>query len=138
RLSQTDTACAVGQGGPCQATRLFSFKEVSVAQETLVALYPRIENAEAAQSDLEALGIPVSDMAVQSRDTMSAVGEATPRAQQQQSFFGWLFGTDVPEADRTSYRKHLDGNGAILSVRAESSRYDEIATILDRHGPISL
>ena len=109
-----------------------------MAQETLVALYPRIENAEAARSDLEALGIPAADMAVQSRDTMSTVGEAAPRAQQQQSFFGWLFGSDVPEADRTSYRSHLDRNGAILSVRAESSRYDELATILDRHGPISL
>jgi stress response protein YsnF len=114
-------------------------KEVALAQETFVALYPRIENADAARLDLEALGIPDADISVRSRADMSAVGEATPQARQQPGFFEWLFGSNAPQEDVAGYRRHLaDGNGAILSVRADSGRYDEIAAILERHAPISL
>jgi stress response protein YsnF len=114
-------------------------KEVVLAQETLVALYPRIENADAARLDLEAFGIPDADISVRSRADMSAVGEATPQARQQPGFFEWLFGSNAPEEDLAGYRRHIaDGNGAILSVRADSARYDGIAGILERHGPISL
>jgi len=113
-------------------------EEIIVAQETLVALYPRIENAEAARQDLEALGIPNADMAIQTRDTMSAVGEASAQTRREPGFFEWLLGLNVPQEDVTSYRRHLDGNGAILSVRADMAHYDAIASRLDRHGPISL
>jgi stress response protein YsnF len=110
-----------------------------LAQETLIAVYPRIESAEAARLELESGGISERDIAVHSRDTMSVVGEASPVNQREPGFFEWLFGSDVPDEDRAGFERHVsDREGAILSVRADTSRYDEIASILDRHGPISL
>ena len=110
-----------------------------MARETFVAAYARPESADAARLELGSIGIPERDIAVRSRDATSSVGEASPANQREPGFFEWLFGSNVPDEDRAGYERHVsDRNGAILSVRTESSRYDEIARILERHGPISL
>jgi len=110
-----------------------------LARETFVAAYARPESADAARLELESIGIPERDIAVRSRDTTSSVGEASPVNQREPGFLEWLFGGDVPDEDRAGYERHVsDRNGAILSVQAESSRYDEIARIIERHDPISL
>lgn len=105
----------------------------------LVAVYASLAEAERVRARLITEGIPSSDIHLSS-GAMGTMTSATPvREEQHQSFFEWLFGSDVPEDDRSYYDTHLREGRAALSVRvADDSRRDRILDIMEEFGPIDI
>jgi len=104
-----------------------------MAQHTIVALYRSLAEAENARRQLEAIGIPASDIALRSHQSTSAVsdpGGAEP--ERGHSFLDWLFGAEPPESDVERYRTHLEQpGGAALSIRADERDHERIAGVLE-------
>lgn len=104
-----------------------------MAQHTIVALYRSLAEAENASRQLEAIGIPASDIALRSHQPTSSVsgsGGAEPR--RSRGFLDWLFGAEPPESDIERYRSHIEQEGGTaLSIRADERDHDRIADVLD-------
>ncbi len=58
----------------------------------------------------------------------------------EEGFWGWLFGSDVPEAEAQRYQSHVyDAGKTLLSVRPSGDlEFDRIVGILERHDPLEL
>ena len=58
----------------------------------------------------------------------------------EEGFWGWLFGSDVPEAEAQRYQSHVyDAGKTLLSVRPSGDlEFDHIVEILERHDPLEL
>jgi stress response protein YsnF len=115
--------------------------------ETLVAVYASRAEAERVRDRLRSIGAPESDVRL-SIDTdndqrFAPVGgesgsAASPLApKQEEGFFDWLFGSSVPEADRTWYGSNLREGRTALSVhlRDDADR-QRIEDILEESDPI--
>lgn len=114
-----------------------------MAQETFVALFPSPAEAEAAERDLEAAGIPAASIAVSVPGTIgpptyatAATAEATAAAPHGASgIFDWFFASDPPIAALNRNPPHIDGSvGAALSFTTDAAAYARVAEILGRHG----
>ncbi len=102
-----------------------------MAREVFVAVFDTIGDAEAAQRDLEAAGIPAADISIRSGDSARMAEAAPTPGEKEGSFWDWLFGSDTE--DRRYYGEHLAGGRAVLSVTAGSAEYDRVADILHGH-----
>src|SRR5690242_298153 len=104
-----------------------------MAQHTIVALYRSRAEAENASRQLEAIGIPASDIALRSHEPTSTVsGSGASEREHGRSFLDWLFGAEPPESDVERYRTHLEQpGGAALSIRADERDHDRIADVLE-------
>ncbi len=124
-----------------------------MTQETIVAAFDTEAHAQAAARDLEAAGVPASDIsrhpdstAGQSRTTTMA-SQAAP-AHKEPGFWGRLFGADdqaytqdaTYTQDRTVYDRTLDTGGSVISIRIANVEQDgdRIMQILERHNPLDI
>lgn len=106
---------------------------------TLVAVYPTRAEAESAQSDLINIGVPENDI------SMSADGEAdgqiefeAPHAEKR-GFWDWLFGTDIPDSDRSWYQSSLNEGRTAVCVRlSDGVGQSRAESILSEHRPLSM
>jgi stress response protein YsnF len=109
----------------------------------LVAVYVSRPDAERVQDRLIAFGVPASDIRLSSASVASgAVGAVSERSlarEPQHSFWDWLFGSDVPEHDRTWYETNLREGRTVLSVliRSEAER-EQVADILEEFNPVHM
>jgi stress response protein YsnF len=103
-----------------------------MAQHTIVALYRSRAEAENAGRQLEAIGIPASDIALRSHQSTSTVaGSGGAEPERGHGFLDWLFGAEPPESDLERYRTHLEQEGGTaLSIRADERDHDRIAGVL--------
>jgi uncharacterized protein (TIGR02271 family) len=104
-----------------------------MGQHTIVALYRSLAEAEDARRQLEAIGIPASDIALRAGQSTAATAQAGgAQAEHGWSFMDWLFGAQAPESDIARYRTHVEqGGGAALSIRADERDHDGIAAVLE-------
>jgi len=104
--------------------------------QTMVAAYRSRAEAEQVRDELRDLGIAEGDL------RLSAEGGdgANPLApQREEGFFDWLFGSDVPETDRSWYGSALRDGRTAVSVRAPAG-IDEarILQVMEAHDPIEI
>lgn len=104
-----------------------------MAREVFVAIFDTRGTAEAAKHDLEAAGIPSADIDIRSGDAAAMAETAPAQGSQSGGFWSWLFGSDEYGDEQHYYREHLAAGRAVLSVTADSARYDRIAAILHGH-----
>lgn len=104
-----------------------------MAQHTIVALYRSRAEAENAGRQLEAIGIPASDIALRSHQPTATISTAEgAEPERGRSFLDWLFGAEPPESDIERYRTHLErDDSAALSIRADERDHDRIADVLE-------
>lgn len=104
-----------------------------MAQQTIVALYRSLAEAENARRQLETIGIPSTDIALREGRPRAATSEAGGvQAGQGWSFMDWLFGAEAPESDIERYRTHFEQEGGTaLSIRADEPDHDRIAAVLE-------
>ena len=104
-----------------------------MAQHTIVALYRSLAEAENASRQLEAIGIPASDIALRSQQPTSTVSESgATEPGHSRGFLDWLFGAEPPESDIERYRTHIDQEGGTaLSIRADERDHERIAGVLE-------
>jgi stress response protein YsnF len=118
-----------------------SKQEITMARETIVALFPTLAGAQAASHDLQALGVPASDISVRAKTGAGNVVEdrAASAPQHEPGILDWLFGSRVPDDELSRYHAHLEERqGAVLSARIDSDDYDRIADLLERHDLVDI
>jgi hypothetical protein len=118
-----------------------------MAQETYVALFPSLEQAETARRALEAAGIPADAITVTSRDpagplsyAAAATAEATAAAPHGAAgIFDWFFATEPPVAGEGDAPPPIGEDAkAVLSLVAEAEDTPRIRAVLARFDLIPL
>jgi stress response protein YsnF len=113
-------------------------------QQSIVALFQTRESAEGAKRDLEAAGVPSSDISIRAADGTASTTRTGTRQPHEGGFLEWLFGTDqydVPEKHQRYWYAEVEERGRVLltvfAVDSEAEYY-RISDILDRHHPINV
>ena len=111
----------------------------------LVAVYGSREDAERVRDRLINFGIPAGDIRLSSAGVeVNSIGstgahtDALPH-ERHESFWDWLFGSDLPERDRNWYGANLREARTALSVlvRNEGER-ERVADILEEFNPVQI
>jgi stress response protein YsnF len=91
-------------------------------RETYVAIFQSFSAAEAGKRDLLAAGFPTADISIHQEMPES------PPEHHQGGFFAWLFGDDTDY-----YQSQMASGRVVLSLTADPSDYDRVASILGGH-----
>ena len=99
---------------------------------TLVAVYGSRSQAERARDSLVQVGVPQDEIRLSNGSAPSQAG-----SERREGLWDWLFGSHVPESDRSWYQTNLSEGRTALSVfvRNDADRERLIHT-LDDSGPI--
>jgi stress response protein YsnF len=117
----------------------FGHSESCMYGQNLVAVYSSRSQAEAARSRLLESGIPSSDIRLSvERGETSAAADTATAATQGGGFLDWLFGSDVPESDRSWYGSNLSAGRTALSVHLHDEDNEAIADILEEFDPVEI
>ena len=118
--------------------------------QTMVAAYRSRAEAEQVRDDLRGLGIAEDDVRLSAEGGAPAVddlhigpaGEDGPNPlapKREEGFFDWLFGSDVPESDRSWYGTALRDGRTAVSLRVPAG-VDEarILQVMEAHDPLDI
>jgi stress response protein YsnF len=106
--------------------------------QTLIAAYATRDEAERVRNRLIESGIPNDDIRPSPDGATDAEGPAQ-RTEGGNSFWDWLFGTDVPETDRAWYQSNLREGRTAVSVRSSDvTKPALIEGILEEYEPVSM
>jgi len=108
----------------------------------MVAAYRSRAEAEQVRDELHDLGIADGDLRLSAEGSgaVAADDSANPLApRREEGFFDWLFGSDVPERDRSWYGTALRDGRTAVSVRVPAG-LDEarILQVMEAHDPIDI
>lgn len=109
-----------------------------MTQQTLVALFHSIKDADAARRQLEAAGIPAADLHIQQGPIETAAATRSETAHQEPSFLQWLFGARPSQDEIERYRSHVAQGGAALTVRADDRDVERISKLLEQHDLVAI
>ena len=115
-------------------------RNLSMSNETIVAVYDTAAHAEAAMSDLLAAKVPQSAIHRHTSEGSYAAGSttATTRAPEEKGFWSSLFGGDAGD-DHAVYDRSLESGGNVVTVSGIPDRdYEAVMGILERHNPVDL
>ena len=105
--------------------------------ETIVAVYDTAAHAQAAVHDLEAANVPASDITQHAKNgSMTGTTRSTAPVHEK-GFWATLFGGE-PDHDTSVYGHSIDSGATVITVKVPSDRYDEAATILEKHNPVDV
>jgi hypothetical protein len=109
----------------------------------LVAVYDSRADAERARDRLIEFGIPASDIRLSSAGAeggaVASVSERSLAHEHHHSFWDWLFGSDVPETDRSWYETSLRQGRTALSVFVPNeAERERIADLLEEFNPVHM
>ena len=110
---------------------------------TLVAVYSSRVDAENVRSRLIGLGIPDTDIRLSSANAEgAAVGSESERGlshERHESFWDWLFGSDVSERDRSWYETNLrEGRTALSVMVRDGAVHERAAEVMEAFNPIRM
>lgn len=104
---------------------------------TLVAVYSSRADAERARDRLTQSGIPADRIRMSEGSQLPQAPQTAPERRGREGFWDWLFGTDVPEHDRSWYQMNLrEGRTAISVLLDNEAERDRIAQMLEEFHPI--
>ena len=111
--------------------------ERPMEHETIVAVYDTAAHAEAAVRDLEAASVPASDITQHAKaGSMTGTSRSTTPVHEK-GFWASLFGGE-PDHDTAVYGRSIDSGATVVTVKVPADRYDEAATILEKHDPVDI
>src|ERR1700719_3739154 len=106
----------------------------------LVAVYVSRRDAEPVRDRLIEFGIPATDIRLSSADADASTASAHTGAashERHESFWDWLFGSDVPEHDRGWYHANLrEGRTALSVLVRDATERERVADILEEFNPV--
>jgi len=106
----------------------------------LVAVYVSRRDAEPVRDRLIEFGIPATDIRLSSADADASTASAHTGAashERHESFWDWLFGSDVPEHDRGWYHANLrEGRTALSVLVRDATEREPVADILEEFNPV--
>ena len=105
---------------------------------TLVAVYSSRADAERARDRMAQSGIQADRIRMSEGSQLNDTLQAAPERRGREGFWDWLFGTDVPEHERTWYQTHLRDGGTAVSVLVNDEvERDRVADMLEEFHPIN-
>jgi len=108
----------------------------------LVAVYVSRRDAEQVRDRLIEFGIPATDIRLSSADADASTASAHTGAashERHESFWDWLFGSDVPERDRGWYHANLrEGRTALSVLIGNNTERERVADILEEFNPVHM
>ena len=105
---------------------------------TLIAVFRSVADAQAASTDLQAAGIPRSDIYIET-DASSAKSSRS-HAASEGGITGWfksIFGAEDHE-DRPVYERAISHGNALLRVDVDEDEIASVENILNRHSPVEV
>lgn len=107
-------------------------------EQCVVAVYPSRVEAEQAFRAATAAGISTDNIRISSADMEHQAADESL----QPGMWDWLFGSHVPEKDRSEYRTHLAEGRTALSIlmdgEASPARIEAVEEILERFRPVDV
>jgi uncharacterized protein (TIGR02271 family) len=105
-----------------------------MTEHTIVAVYDRITDADAAVRDLEAASVPSQAI---SRLEGGTETTATSTPVREEGFWARLFGGE-PDHDTSVYDRSIESGSSVVAVRVSSQQVDRVSSILETHHPIDI
>jgi uncharacterized protein (TIGR02271 family) len=105
-----------------------------MTEQTIVAVYDRRSEADAAVRDLMAESVPSQAI---SRHENGAETTAETVAPREEGFWARLFGSQ-PDHDTSVYDRSIENGSSVVTVRVSSDQVDHISSILETHNPIDI
>jgi stress response protein YsnF len=117
-----------------------SSRESCMPAHNIVAVFASRAVAEQARDRLIAHGIRREDVRLSSDSSVPSRHDQsqTESEESNEGFFAWLFGSDVDEDDRSTYRSQVHGERTAVSVLTDDLHQNDIEDILDQFDPIDL
>jgi hypothetical protein len=108
-------------------------------QQTVVGLYPTRGLAEDVRKKLQAEGIPESNISFGADSGGIAEQDNTLAPQHEESFWDWLFGSEVSTDERERYSGHLRSGRVAVSVRVRSeAEQQKVTDVMEQFDPLDI
>src|SRR6185437_6319669 len=108
-------------------------------QQTVVGLYPTRGLAEEVRKKLQAEGIPENNISFGADSGAVAERDNTLASQHQESFWDWLFGSEVSTDERERYSGHLRSGHVAVSVLVRSeAEQAKVVDLMEQFGPLDI
>jgi uncharacterized protein (TIGR02271 family) len=104
-----------------------------MTEQTIVAVYDKLTDADAAVRDLEAASVP--SQAISRHEGRTEAATTTPV--REEGFWARLFGSE-PDHDTSIYDRSIESGSSVVAVRVSSEHVDHVSSILETHHPIDL
>jgi uncharacterized protein (TIGR02271 family) len=105
-----------------------------MTKQTIVAIYDRRTDADAAVRDLAAASVPSQAISRHENGTETTTETAAPR---EEGFWARLFGSQ-PDYDTSVYDRSIENGSSVVTVRVSSDQVDHISSILETHNPVDI
>jgi uncharacterized protein (TIGR02271 family) len=108
-------------------------------ESTIIAAFRNSSDAEAAASDLEAVGISRDDIYLETGSSGEA-SRASKKASSEGGITGWfksIFGEE-DDPDRSGYENAINHGNTLLRVDADEDDIPNVEDILNRHSPVDV
>ena len=105
----------------------------------IVAIYGSRIEAERARDRLIEIGIPATDIRMSAGEwgTTAGASDVAPPASHREGFWDWLFGSDMPENDRSWYETNLrEGRTALSVFVRDTQQHDRVEEVIEEFHPI--
>jgi len=112
----------------------------TTARSTLVAVFNKVSDAEAAANELERKGIDRNDIYLSSEPSTAGSSASQSETRHEGGFVGWLkrvFRAD-DESDREVYENAYRSGNILLAVDTSEENLDRVAEALNRYSPIDI
>ncbi|WP_439399212.1 YsnF/AvaK domain-containing protein [Bradyrhizobium sp. PMVTL-01] len=109
--------------------------------QCVVAVYNSGNDAEQAYRAVVGSGVPADHVRLSNQPSHSSSRDRVSTNSDGESFWDWLFGSDVPEDERRLYESHMQRGGAALSVLVDAPRMadlDRIEGVLQEYNPVEI
>jgi stress response protein YsnF len=108
-------------------------------QQTVVALYPTRGLAEDVRMKLLAQGIPESEISLGANQGGVSAEDNALAPKHEESFWDWLFGSEVSTEERERYSDHLRSGRVAVSVHVRSdAEHEKVVDLMERFDPIDI
>ena len=104
-----------------------------MTEQTIVAVYDRSTDADAAVRDLAA-SVPSGAISRHDNGSETTTQSVAPR---EEGFWARLFGSQ-PDHDTSVYDRSIDSGSSVVTVRVSSDQVDHVSAILETHNPVDI
>jgi uncharacterized protein (TIGR02271 family) len=105
-----------------------------MTEQTIVAVYDRRTDADAAVRDLAAASIPSGAIGRHENGTERTTETVAPR---EEGFWSRLFGNH-PDHDTSVYDRSIENGSSVVTVQVSGDQVDHVSSILETHNPIDI
>lgn len=108
-----------------------------MSDRTIAALYHSSADADAARTELVAIGVVPEQISIVTEDS-ATTAQSDRVAGRERGILGSLRDLFVPDDDADAYAEGIHRGGRLLTVRLAGENADQVMAILERHNPVDI